>query len=106
MRKADKPKTPAEQTALDNYLDTTRDDLIDAILDHGLRDIPDPDTLTPRQTEIVQHWAQGQTNPEVAEDLDISVSTVGSHAEAIHQRLNTKTQAHAVAIALERDLLG
>jgi len=35
--------------------------------------------LTPRQTEVVQHLAEGKANKEVAAALGISVKTVEAH---------------------------
>ncbi|HET6896646.1 MAG TPA: AAA family ATPase [Candidatus Baltobacteraceae bacterium] len=51
------------------------------------------DTLTPRQSEIAELVAQGQTNREIAERLSISEHTVEHHVSAIFERLGLRSRA-------------
>jgi DNA-binding CsgD family transcriptional regulator len=49
--------------------------------------------------------ADGLTPSEVAEDLIISRSTVGTHIEHIYEKLGARTRAHAVGIAFRSGVL-
>ncbi len=64
-----------------------------------------PGGLTPREIEVLRLVAAGHTNPEIAEQLVISIRTVETHRAAIHRKLNTTTRAEAVAFAREHGLL-
>jgi PAS domain S-box-containing protein len=59
-------------------------------------------TLSPREREILGHVARGLTGKEVAELLSISHQTVRTHVRNTLEKLEARTQAHAVAIALRR----
>ncbi len=49
--------------------------------------------LTPRQVQIAELVAQGQTNREIAERLSISEHTVEHHLSAIFERLGVRSRA-------------
>jgi two-component system response regulator NreC len=63
------------------------------------------DTLSERETEVLQLIALGHTNTEIAEQLYLSVRTVESHRAHIQQKLCLSTRAELVRYALEHDLL-
>jgi DNA-binding NarL/FixJ family response regulator len=44
--------------------------------------------LSPRETEVLRHLAQGLTNAAVAEHLHVSLSTVEKHVNAIMDKLD------------------
>jgi DNA-binding NarL/FixJ family response regulator len=56
--------------------------------------------LSPREMEILQHIARGQSNKEVAYDLGISRQTVKNHMTSILRKLavNDRTQAALYAV--------
>jgi NarL family two-component system response regulator LiaR len=67
-----------------------------------------PDTvepLTPREAEILTLIAQGKTNPQIAEQLVISPSTVHFHVHNILTKLRVQTRAEAVAVAIQKQLI-
>jgi two-component system, NarL family, response regulator NreC len=64
-----------------------------------------PGGLTPREVEVLRLVAAGYTNPEIAEQLVISIRTVETHRAAIHRKLDTKSRAEAVAFARDHGLL-
>ena len=64
-----------------------------------------PGGLTPREVEVLRLVAAGYTNPEIAEQLVISIRTVETHRAAIHRKLDTSSRAEAVAFAREHGLL-
>jgi two-component system response regulator DegU len=56
--------------------------------------------LTRRETQILNYIAEGNTNKEIANKLEISEQTVKSHVSAILRKLNANDRAHAVALVM------
>ena len=59
--------------------------------------------LTPRQREVLQLIAEGHPFIEVADILVISLRTVNAHSYQLRQRLEARTLAHAVYLAMIAD---
>ena len=59
-------------------------------------------SLTPRETEILQLIARGYANKLVADRLKIREDTVKAHVSSILFKLNASDRTHAVTIALQR----
>lgn len=67
---------------------------------------PAPDTeLTTRELEIMTLMAKGLKNPQIAETIHISVSTVKFHIGVIFKKLGAQTRTEAVMIALEKGIV-
>ncbi|MCN9244339.1 response regulator transcription factor [Streptomyces sp. RY43-2] len=64
-----------------------------------------PDLLTPREVEVWRLMATGLDNAELAEALDISVSTVKNHITAVFGKLGVRDRAQAVIAAYETGLV-
>jgi two-component system, NarL family, response regulator NreC len=64
-----------------------------------------PDSLSPREVEVLRLIALGHTNSEIAASLVLSVRTVESHRAHIQQKLGLTTRAELVGYARERELL-
>jgi len=62
-------------------------------------------SLTEREHQVLALLADGLTPAEVAQDLIISRSTVGTHIEHIYDKLGARTRAHAVGIAFRSGVL-
>ncbi len=62
-------------------------------------------TLTKRQREILQLFADGDTTPQVAHRLGLSTETVKTHTKQLLARLEARDRAHAVAIGLRNFLI-
>jgi DNA-binding CsgD family transcriptional regulator len=60
------------------------------------------DSLSPRETEILERVAYGQTNREIAKELGISHHTVKTHLHRIFVKLGADRRSHAVALAGRR----
>lgn len=63
------------------------------------------DALSPREREILAMLAGGNTVAEIAADLYLSPFTVRTHVRNAKDKLQARTTAHAVAIALEEHVL-
>lgn len=61
--------------------------------------------LTPRETEIIQHIANGMTNSEIAQRLFLSPNTVDTHRKNILAKLHLKNTAALVKYAAQNNLL-
>jgi two-component system response regulator NreC len=64
-----------------------------------------PDSLSPRETEVLTLIGLGHTNTEIAASLFLSVRTVESHRSHIQQKIGLTTRAELVVYARERGLL-
>lgn len=64
-----------------------------------------PETLTPREREVLALIAQGLPNKEIAERLVITERTVKFHASAILGKLGATNRTEAVALARQQNLL-
>ncbi len=58
---------------------------------------PGPDTLTPREAEVMELLQTGKTNAEIANELHVGVETVRSHARRIYRKLGVKTRRELIA---------
>jgi DNA-binding CsgD family transcriptional regulator len=61
--------------------------------------------LTPRQHEILEHVANGESTDQIAAKLHLSRETVRNHVRHILQRLGTSSRLEAVAVARREEIL-
>jgi DNA-binding NarL/FixJ family response regulator len=61
--------------------------------------------LTTREREVLQLAAEGQSNPEIADRLGISVRTVETHRANLMHKLDLRSQTELVRYALRRGIL-
>jgi two-component system response regulator NreC len=64
-----------------------------------------PDGLTGREAQVLALAALGHTNPEIAEQLGISVRTVESHRTHIQQKTMVSSRPELVRYALDHGLI-
>ena len=64
-----------------------------------------PDSLTPRELEILKHIAMGKTNSQIAAELSISVKTVEWHRSNLMSKLDLHSIADLVRYAMEHELI-
>ena len=78
-------------------------------LAEGVRpSIPDPRTtltLTPRERQVLEHLARGETTQTIAHELAISPHTVRSHVQGLTRKLGARGRARAVRTAISRNLV-
>ncbi len=84
--------------------------LVQHLLNQGQLPHPDEpapqDVLSPRELEVLQRLAEGQTNAEIAAALVISPSTVQTHRARILEKLGLSSRADLVKYALRHGLIG
>jgi DNA-binding NarL/FixJ family response regulator len=97
---------------------TLRTDLLDTIraVNRGQKRVPTEvasemaehaadDSLTPREIEVLEQVAAGNSNKIIADHLEICEDTVKSHIRSILDKLGANDRTHAVTIALRRGFL-
>jgi len=57
--------------------------------------------LTPRETEILGHIAEGKSNKVIARELDISDGTVKLHVKSILRKLDMHSRVEAAVMAVQ-----
>lgn len=62
------------------------------------------DKLTPREREIVQGLARGESNKEIARTLDVAESTVKIHVQNILKKLNLTSRVQVAVYAVEHGI--
>lgn len=60
--------------------------------------------LTPREREIIQLLAEGQTSRQIAASLHVSVKTVETHRQQIMNKLNVHSVADLIKYAIREGL--
>jgi DNA-binding CsgD family transcriptional regulator len=63
------------------------------------------DTLSQRELAVLEEIARGTPTEEVARRLHVSPHTVRTHIKNILRKLDARTRAHAVAIALSEQAI-
>ncbi len=79
--------------------------LVTAVLDEkpipAAESRPLPDSLTPREAEVLKLIAEGRSNTEIAETLVVSAATVKTHVNRIFYKTGARDRAQAVRYAYE-----
>ena len=64
-----------------------------------------PDSLTPRELEVLHLLAEELSNPQIAERLVVSRRTVDAHLRSIYDKLGVKSRDAALRVARENWLI-
>lgn len=68
---------------------------------------PDNDQgLSERESEILRLIAEGKSTREIADQLFISVKTIGTHKQHILEKLNLKSSADLIKYAIKKGIVG
>lgn len=78
----------------------------EAVLSDYRKHVTNPiDLLTSREREVLQMIAEGKTNKEIANTLNLSVYTVEAHRGRIMEKLNLHSTGELVRFALRNGLI-
>jgi DNA-binding NarL/FixJ family response regulator len=77
----------------------------DALWEQSKTGSLDPDTLTPRQREVLQLAVEGKTNAEIGLLLEISTRTVENHRASLMERLGLRNQIDLLRYAIRHGLI-
>jgi DNA-binding CsgD family transcriptional regulator len=61
--------------------------------------------LSPRELEVLRLAAAGNTGPEIAAELVVTLATVKTHLQHVYEKLGVSDRAAAVALALRAGLI-
>ena len=79
--------------------------MLDGFLkDAGPPDDASRDTVTPREREIIQLLAEGQSNKEAAASLGVSVKTIEAHRANIMRKLRLRSVSDLVRYAIRNKI--
>lgn len=81
--------------------------VVERYLDRGDEEVPTSplETLTPRQREVLQLVAEGNTTKQIAAKLELSVKTVETHRSDLMDRLGIHDVAGLVRFAVRTGLV-
>jgi len=80
--------------------------IADSVLTDYRRHVTDPlDLLTNREREVLQLIAEGKTNKDIAQALNLSVYTVDAHRGRIMEKLNLHSTGELVRFAMRAGLV-
>jgi len=103
---------PAAEAELMREVEEGRLDpeVVDAVLAAAGHRVPQrprelPSGLTQRELEILLVLVRGKSNQEIADDLHISVKTVGNHVQHVYEKAGVRSRAAATLWAFEHDLV-
>jgi DNA-binding NarL/FixJ family response regulator len=82
---------------------TLLEDYVRSLRQRGLQD--SYDLLTERERQVLQLLAEGRSNKEVAQVLNLAVSTVDSHRANLMQKLNLHSTAEIVLYAMRKRII-
>lgn len=63
------------------------------------------EALSPQERRVLRLLTAGRSNPEIADDLVVSVNTVKVHVKNIYRKLNVTSRLEAASTAREQSLL-
>ncbi|MBL8228379.1 MAG: response regulator transcription factor [Bryobacterales bacterium] len=80
--------------------------IADAVLSDYRKHVTNPlDLLTTREREVLQWIAEGKTNKEIAQGLNLSVYTVEAHRGRIMEKLNLHSTGELVRFAVRNGVI-
>src|SRR5205814_4476319 len=65
-------------------------------------ELPKPDLLSRRETEVLELLQRGMTNAQIAHELSIGTETVRTHARNIYRKLGVSTRRDLARLAQPR----
>jgi NarL family two-component system response regulator LiaR len=85
---------------------TLSPEALDAVIRYNATpNIHPHDLLTERELTVLELMAIGMKNPQIADELTITVSTVKFHVSSIFQKLRVRTRTEAVVAAIDANVI-
>jgi DNA-binding NarL/FixJ family response regulator len=81
------------------------DEVFELLLNSDVEKAGSPNTLSPREREILQLIAEGNTNAVIAKKLSLSIRTVESHRAHVMAKLRFGSQSDLVRYAIQQGLV-
>ena len=78
--------------------------VVEELLGGGNKSANPVDALTPRQREILQRIAEGQSTKQIASKLNLSIKTIESHRAQLMERLDIRDVAGLVRFAIRHGI--
>jgi len=75
-------------------------ELLERAMQHGASD-----SLTSRESQVLELLAKGCCNKRIAIELDIGVGTVKTHVKSLFCKLGATARTHAVVLATQRGMV-
>jgi len=94
----------------EQYFSDSIAQIITRVYSHAVKKAPSPEsaskthTLTTREREILRLYAEGYSNQEISEKLNISIRTVETHKNNIMQKYNFRSTVDMVKFAIRNNL--
>ena len=79
--------------------------LLKSAASKSLKEGKNEEKLSEREIEVLRLLAQGHSNPQISEELNISVNTVKTHISHILNKLHLKNRTQAAAYAIHHRLV-
>ena len=61
--------------------------------------------LTVREMAVLKLMAMGYTNPEIAREMTVSLSTIKAHVSKIYEKLSASNRVEAILTAIKTNLV-
>ncbi len=71
----------------------------------AIRQVPEHERLTPRESEVLTYLSKGFTIKEIANLMGIKWFTVNDHIKSIYKKLNVSSRAEAAVLASKQGLV-
>ncbi len=62
-------------------------------------------SLSPREVEVLSRLADGLTNPQIAQELNLARKTVAMYVSQILEKLEARTRTEAVSVGIRRGII-
>lgn len=102
------------QTDLSGFLPDFVDELLTSLATETRPETAEPpatdvapllDPLTDRELDVLTHLVQGLSNQAIAEAMFVAVTTVRTHLRNLYSKLDAHSRTHAIARAIELNLV-